>query len=67
MTSMIYIEPVFTIAVAWIWLHELPSVVSITGGIIAVSSVFIINVLGKKKTPVQRRSANNRGILNRPN
>lgn len=65
-TSMIYIEPVFAIAVAWIWLHELPNVLSIIGGIIAVSSVFIINVLGKRKAAVERRAANNRGILNRP-
>ncbi len=47
-SSMLYAEPVVAIIVAWIWLNELPSTMSIIGGIIAISGVIFVNVLGKK-------------------
>ncbi|MED3689388.1 DMT family transporter [Peribacillus butanolivorans] len=56
-TSMMYIEPVFAIIVAWIWLQELPSTLSIIGGIVAISSVVIVNVLGRRSSPVLEKSA----------
>lgn len=49
-SSMMYIEPAFAIIVAWIWLQELPSVLSTIGGLVAVSSVVIINGFGKRQT-----------------
>lgn len=48
-TSMLYIEPAFAIFVAWIWLGEWPSTLSIIGGIIAISGVVVVNLLGKKR------------------
>lgn len=48
-TSMLYIEPVFVILIAWIWLNEFPSTISIIGGIIAISGVLVVNLLGKKQ------------------
>ncbi|MED3561077.1 DMT family transporter [Bacillus xiapuensis] len=47
-TSMLYIEPVVVIIVAWIWLKEWPSSTSLIGGLIAISGVIIVNLLGKK-------------------
>src|SRR5699024_4138773 len=38
-SSMLYLEPPIAILVAWIWLNELPSVLSMIGGFIAISSV----------------------------
>ncbi len=47
-SSIMYAEPVIAIIVAWIWLRELPSALSIVGGIIAISSVVIVNWLERK-------------------
>ena len=49
-STILYIEPVFAILVAWVWLQEWPSTLSIVGGIITVSGVLLVNLLGKKKT-----------------
>ncbi len=43
-TSIMYIEPVFAIFVAWVWLQELPSLLSVIGGLIAISSVILVNM-----------------------
>ena len=48
-TSMIYVEPVVAIIVAWFWLKELPSGLSMLGGIIAILSVLIVNGVGRKR------------------
>lgn len=46
-TSMLYIEPLFVILIAWIWLNEWPSIVAIVGGMITIIGVIVVNVLGK--------------------
>ena len=49
--SMLYAEPVAAIVVAWLWLREFPSTLSIVGGLIAISSVLIVNWIGIKHRP----------------
>jgi len=51
-SSMLYLEPPIAIVVAWIWLSELPSVLSMVGGFIAISSVAIVNFVGRHKQKV---------------
>ncbi|MGG3891350.1 DMT family transporter [Metabacillus fastidiosus] len=51
-TSMMYVEPVIAIFVAWLWLREWPSALSLIGGIIAISGVIIVNWLGSRKSHV---------------
>lgn len=53
--SMLYGEPVVAIIVAWLWLQELPSLLSIVGGIVAISSVIIVNWVGLKRRSRLRR------------
>ncbi len=48
-SSMLYTEPVIAIIVAWIWLQEWPSTLSIIGGVVAISGVIVVNFLGKKR------------------
>lgn len=48
-TSVMYLEPVIAILIAWIWLQEWPSTLSLLGGIIAISGVIVVNGLGKKR------------------
>ena len=59
-SSTLYINPVLAILIAWVWLGELPHIVSIFGGIIAVMGVTIVNVWGtnkRSKPAVQMGSA----------
>lgn len=48
-TSIMYLEPVIAIIIAWVWLNEWPSTLSIIGGFVAISSVAIVNIIGKRK------------------
>ena len=41
--SYLYLVPVFTIAIAWVWLREVPSVLTVAGGAIVMSGVAIVN------------------------
>lgn len=50
-SSLIYLEPAVAIIVAWIWLHELPTPLSLIGGVIAIGGVIIVNMLGRKRNP----------------
>lgn len=52
LSPMLYLEPVFAILIAWLWLNELPSTLSMIGGAIAVSSVAVVNIIGHR---VRRR------------
>lgn len=47
--SMLYLEPLFAIIIAWFWLGEMPSVLSLIGGLVAISSVAVVNIVGRKR------------------
>lgn len=49
-SSILYLEPVIAIIVAWIWLKEFPSTISLIGGLVAISGVLIVNFYGKKQS-----------------
>ncbi len=55
LAPMLYLEPVFAVLIAWLWLSELPSLLSILGGIIAISSIAVTNIIGHR---VRRRERN---------
>jgi drug/metabolite transporter (DMT)-like permease len=57
-SSALYINPVLAIFIAWIWLGELPHLLSIIGGVIAIIGVIIVNVWGmnKEKEPTSDSS-----------
>ena len=46
-SSFLYVNPVLAIFIAWLWLREIPSVLSLIGGVIALAGVIIINRWGK--------------------
>jgi len=52
-STVLYLEPVIAIIVAWIWLSELPKSISIIGGLIAISSVLIVNFYGKNQHTIK--------------
>ncbi|MFF2755519.1 DMT family transporter [Psychrobacillus sp. NPDC058041] len=48
-SNMLYAEPVVAIIVSWLLLHELPASISIVGGVVAISSVILVNIYGKRE------------------
>lgn len=56
--SLIYLEPAVAILVAWMWLHELPSGMSLIGGAIAIGGVLIVSMLGKQRRNAFRKERN---------
>ncbi|TKI76087.1 DMT family transporter, partial [Bacillus wiedmannii] len=60
-TSSLYLTPVTACFVAWIWLGEVPTVVSIIGGGITILGIVIVHipVLRKEK---HRNLANNQSV-----
>jgi drug/metabolite transporter (DMT)-like permease len=47
MSSFLYVMPVVTLAIGWLWLHEVPSALSLAGGALALAGVSIVNLWGR--------------------
>ena len=47
--SYLYTIPVFSIFIAWIWLREVPHVLSLLGGAVALGGVLLVNTRMKQK------------------
>lgn len=56
-SSLIYLEPAVAILVAWMWLHELPTGMSLVGGAIAISGVLTVSLLGRQRRKSRRSIA----------
>lgn len=45
--SFLYLVPIFATVIGWLWLRELPSPLSLVGGVIIMSGVVIVNKWGR--------------------
>ncbi len=47
LASFLYLSPVLAILIAWVWLGEIPTYLSLLGGAVALVGAIVVNILGR--------------------
>ena len=50
LSSFLYLSPVLAILIAWAWLGEVPSLLTVLGGAIAIAGVIVVQTRGHRAT-----------------
>lgn len=60
-STLLYLIPVLAIVIAWGWLGEVPSLLTLAGGAMAMLGVAVVNMKGKTRAPGIRSVAPSEG------
>ena len=47
--SFLYLISAMAFLIAWVWLGEVPTLLSVVGGLVTLSGVFIVNTRGRQR------------------
>jgi len=59
-SSMLFVVPVVAFLVGWAWLGEVPTLVDVAGGLLAMGGVAVVNTVGRPKAQRQARADESR-------
>lgn len=45
--SFLYLQPLLVLGIAWVWLGEWPSWLSLAGGVLILAGVMVVNIRGR--------------------
>ena len=48
-SSFLYLMPVVSVGIAWVWMGEVPKGIAVVGGAIALGGVVLVNTMGKQE------------------
>ena len=49
LSSFLYLAPVLAMAIAWVWIGEVPTVLTIVGGAVAIAGVVVVQTKGQAR------------------
>lgn len=49
-SSFLYVQPVMAAVIAWLWIREVPQVLTIVGGAVALSGVTLVTTKGRERS-----------------
>jgi len=47
--SFLYVIPVMAYVIAWLWLGEIPTSLSVVGGVVTLAGVLLVNIRRRRR------------------